>query len=94
MKVDLDKELSEHLIRVRNLAIEAAEDGEEGFSARASAQSSLTSILKDIIKMQKEAQTMKDLQSVERIITSVVKRYLTQEQTEEFLKELRAQDEA
>ena len=88
MEINIDSKLAEHFERVEELAKTAIEDDDESYSSRASAQSALTTIIKDIVKSQESIITMKRLQEVERILIKTVKKYLNDKEMEEFLAEI------
>lgn len=80
MQIDLNKEVSEHLKRVTDLAKEAELDDTQGFQSRAAAMSAVTTILTQLTKTQESLITMQRLQDTERVIIETVKDYLNEEQ--------------
>jgi len=88
MKIDLNEKIQTHLARLEDLADEAADDAEESYSSRASALTALTAVLKELTKTQAEVINMERLMRIEATTIEVLKRHLTPDQQEEFLKEL------
>lgn len=88
MQINLNQKIAEHLKRLEDLAREAEDDEEQSFSSRASAMQALTGMFKELVKSQAEVINMERMMRIERITIETVKKYLTPEQSEEFLMEL------
>ena len=88
MIIDLSKEMEEHLLRVKNLAMEAENDDDQGFQSRASAMTACSTMLVQLTKAQESLITMDRLTKVERCIINTVKEYLEVEQLTTVLDKL------
>ena len=88
MIIDLSKEMEEHLLRVKNLAMEAEADDDQGFQSRASAMTACSTMLVQLTKAQESLVTMDRLTKVERCIINTVKEYLDAEQLTTVLDKL------
>lgn len=88
MIIDLSKEMEDHLLRVKNLADEAALDEDQGFQSRASAMTACSTMLVQLTKAQESLITMERLTKVERCIIETVKDYMTEKQLGELLNKL------
>lgn len=88
MKIDLSQKIAEHFDRLEALAIETESDESQSFSSRASAMTALSGMLVTLTKTQEEIVNMQRLQKIERVTIEVVKKYLNEKQTEDFLQEL------
>ena len=88
MIIDLSKEMEEHLLRVKNLAMEAEADDDQGFQSRASAMTACSTMLVQLTKAQESLVTMDRLTKVERCIINAVKEYLEVEQLTTVLDKL------
>ena len=88
MIIDLSKEMEEHLLRVKNLAMEAEADDDQGFQSRASAMTACSTMLVQLTKAQESLVTMDRLTKVERCIIDTVKEYLEVEQLTTLLDKL------
>jgi len=85
MQIDLNVEINEHFERLKELSQVAAEDMDESLSARASAMSALSALLRDLTKAQAEILNMQRLQHIEATTIMVLKEFLTPKQHEKFL---------
>ncbi len=90
MNINLSEKIDIHFHRLENLAQEADTDENESFSSRASAMSALTSIIRELTKAQSEVVNMERLMKVEKKTIEVLKKYLSEDQQEQFLDELEA----
>ena len=88
MQININEKLTEHLKRVEDLAIEAEADAEEGYSSRASAMTAVTTMLKELVKVQAEVINMERLMRLEALTIETMKEFLPPDQHEEFLKKL------
>ena len=80
--------MEEHLLRVKNLAMEAEDDSDQGFQSRASAMTACSTMLVQLTKAQESLITMERLTKVERCIINTVKEYLDTQQLTEVLDKL------
>lgn len=94
MTINLPQELFEHYRRVKNLAEEAADDSDQGFQSRSAAMSTMTTILKDLVKSQESVIHMERLMKVEAVIIEICKECLTEEGLQAYLTKLEARLEA
>lgn len=85
MQININEKLAEHFNRVEQLANEAVEDGEEKFSSRAAAMSSVTTMLAQLTKIQEEVINMERLMRIEKATIDTLKAHLTPDQHEKFL---------
>lgn len=77
MKIDLSREMQEHLVRVKKLAHEAEENlEEESFSSRASALRSMSELLRELTKSQAEVVNMQRLLAVESAVIDTANKHL------------------
>jgi len=83
--IRLNAELNEHYDRLKNLAIEAETNQIDSLGQRASAMGSLTTLLKEIIKEQKEVINLERLQIMEQSLIKTMKKYLSEDQQAEFV---------
>ncbi len=90
MNINLSEKIDIHFHRLENLAQEADTDENESFSSRASAMSALTSIIRELTKAQSEVVNMERLMKVEKKTIEVLKKYLSEDEQEQFLDELEA----
>jgi len=90
MNINLSEKIDVHFHRLENLAEEADTDENESFSSRASAMSALTSIIRELTKAQAEVVNMERLMKVEKKTIEVLKKYLSEDEQEQFLDELEA----
>ena len=88
MLIDISAELQEHYDRVKQIANDARDDEDASFSAKAAAQTALTTLLSNIIKMQAEVITMKHLQDTEKVIIETVKDFCEEKELAELLEKL------
>jgi len=92
MIIDLNKEMEDHLARVKRLAVEAdnADSEEHGYQSRASAMTACSTMLVQLTKAQESLVTMEALMSTERAIIDTVKDYLEENQLEHLLNRIEA----
>ena len=88
MIIDLSKEMTDHLQRVKDLADEASDDSDSGFQSRAAAMTALTTILVQLTKAQESLITMERLHKVEQTVIDTVKDYLAENNLAELLEKL------
>ena len=88
MTIDLPKEVEAHMKRVTALAEEASIDPEQSYTARASAMTAVTTMLKELTKTQESLINMERLQRTEQIIVELCKEVLTDEGLSIFLTKL------
>ena len=91
MIIDLNKEMEEHLDRVKDLAEEASKDDEQGFQSRAAAMSACSTMLVQLTKAQESLITMERLNKTEQCIIRVVKEYLNENDLIDLLNKLEAE---
>jgi len=72
MKIDLAEKIANHFERLENLADEAANDENESFSARASAMTALTAVIKELTKEQEKIHNMSTLQELQSAIVEAL----------------------
>jgi len=85
MKIDLEEKIYEHLDRIESLAREAAFDDDERFSSRAAAMTAMTTMLKDLVKSQKEIYNISRQQALESALIETVKETMSEKQYDTFL---------
>lgn len=89
LKIDLVDEVELQYERVRRLAVEAEDDeSDESLSSRATAMRALTGLLQELTTLQEKANNLQTLHTVEQVTIEVVKEYLDETQTRQFLREL------
>jgi len=75
MKIDLSKEMSDHFNRLKTVAEEAETSEDESLSARASALSAMTALIKELVKTQAEITNMAALQELQSAIVEALEEY-------------------
>jgi aspartokinase len=88
MNIDLNEEMHRHLVRVRNLADDAADDMDEKMAGKAAAMSTMTNLLKEITKTQESIYNMERLQKIEQALIEAAQTHLNEEQLHLFLADL------
>jgi len=89
MKINLSEKIGIHLLRIERLAEEAELDADEGFSARAAAMNTLTSIIKELTKTQAEIVNMEHLLKTEQALIEAAKEIFPPEQYHIFTDKLK-----
>ena len=75
MKIDLSEKMDDHFARVEKLAEEAAGDEEATFSARASAMTAMTAVIKELTKEQEKIHNMSSIQELQSAIVEALEEY-------------------
>ena len=89
LSIELSEEIQEHFERCRRLVEEADDEmSEDSLASRATAMRSFTSLLQDLLVMQKEAHNLQSLMTIETSLIEVARDNFDDEQLDRFLDDL------
>lgn len=75
MKIDLSEKIDTHFKRLEDLAEEANADEEQSFSARSSAMTAMSGMLKELVKTQETVHSISSIQELQSAIVEALEEH-------------------